>query len=340
MEHLEPMIPAAGKILILTKWLWTGLPTTAAVDITHRCNLRCRHCYWWKQDHPAELDDARMVTFLKGLRARGLGAAILYGGEPTLRPEICRAAGEIFDAVLVFTNGMNGFPRLRNIQWVLSLDGPEPINDQIRGSGVYARAVAHVKRASCPPIVHMTVSRLNQDSLAPFVEEMMRLPIKGIGFSFYTPDRTRDESDLFIPLGERDQLVRQLLRLRERHGERVGFTPAMARHLLTSGDFFRWNRYDACPVSRRVRCYQSNGEAKACTYGDTADCSRCGCAAVAAYQGAFRPFDYQTLRLVLGLMIPGLRVRPPLYGPAGGEENPCGAGHPAPEAPQPLGGLP
>jgi MoaA/NifB/PqqE/SkfB family radical SAM enzyme len=303
------MLLTPGKLLILAKWVLTSLPTTVAVDITHRCNLKCLHCYWWKQDHPTELDDGRMIAFFKGLRAKGLGAAILYGGEPTLRPDVCRAAGEIFDATLAFTNGMNGFPQLKNVQWILSLDGPEALNDTIRGSGVYAKALENLKNAPEPPIVHMTISRINQDSLNEFVREMMGLPIKGMGFSFYTPDLMRDNSGLFIPLEERDRLVMALLALRERYGEKVGFTPAMARQLLTSGDFFKWNSYAACPVSQRVRCFRSDGQPKACTYGDTADCSRCGCAAVAAYRGAFKPFDYLTLRLILGLMVPELRVR-------------------------------
>ena len=303
------MILTPGKLLTLAKWFLTGLPTTVAVDITHRCNLKCVHCYWWKQDHPPELDDNRMIAFLKGLRDSGLRAAILYGGEPTLRPKVCRAAGEIFDATLAFTNGTNGFPRLRNVQWILSLDGPEELNDAIRGTGVYARAVENLKKASQPPIVHMTLSRLNQYSLEAFVRETMKLPVKGIGFSFFTPDVTTDDSGLFIPLKERDRLVMELLALREHYGERVGFTPAMARQLLTTGEFFKWNSYAACPVSRHIRCFKSNGQPKACTYGDTADCSRCGCAAVVAYRGAFKPFDYSTLRLVLGLLIPEARVR-------------------------------
>lgn len=303
------MILTPGKLLIMAKWMLTALPTTVAVDVTHRCNLKCRHCYWWKQDHPAELDDGRMIAFLKGLRAKGLGAAILYGGEPTLRPRVCRAAGGIFDAALAFTNGMNGFPRIGNVQWILSLDGPKNVNDAIRGNGVYAQAVQHLKTAPAPPIVHMTISQLNQECLEAFVKEMMGLPVKGMGFSFYTPDRTVDESGLFVPLKERDRLMTRLLALRAQYGERVGFTPAMARQLLTTGDFFKWNRYADCPVRRHICCFKSDGQPKACTYGDTADCSRCGCAAVAAYRGAFKPFDYQTLRLIFGLMIPELRVR-------------------------------
>jgi len=298
-----------AKLIILAKWILTSHPTTVAIDITHRCNLKCVHCYWWKQDHPPELDDRQMIAFLKNLRARGLRAAILYGGEPTLRPEMCRAASKIFDSTLAFTNGVNGFPELENGQWILSLDGPEDLNDMLRGDGVYHRAVENLKRASQPPIVHMTISKLNQERLDDFVREMMELPIKGVGFSFYTPDKKIDDSGLFIPLSERNQLVKQLLDLRKKYGEKVGFTPAMARQLLTKGHFEKWNSYLACPVSQRVRCFKSNGQSKACTYGDNADCSRCGCAAVVAYRAAFKPFDYQTLRLILGLMVPEYRVR-------------------------------
>lgn len=293
-----------GKLVVLGKWLFTKQPTSAAIDVTHRCNLKCVHCYWWKQDHPLELPDRELIGLMERLRKEGLRAAILYGGEPTLRPEVCRAASRIFDATLAFTNGTNGFPRLENGQWILSLDGPREVNDRIRGKGVYDLAVQNLERAHRPPIVHMTISRLNADRVGEFVEEMMALPIKGIGFSFFTPDRGGEDPGPFIPLPARNRLLSELLCLRKRYGEKIGFTPAMARQLHTEGRFTRWNRFSSCPVSRRVRCFKSDGGRKACTYGDNADCSRCGCAAVAAYRAALRPLNYQSLRLVLGLLTP------------------------------------
>lgn len=299
---------SAGKLIILAKWLFTGQATSAAIDITHRCNLKCLHCYWWKEEHPKELGDSEMVSFMKGLRARGLRAAILYGGEPTLRPEVCWAASKIFDTTLAFTNGTNGFPELENGQWVLSLDGPEGVNDVLRGRNVYNLAIENLLKAPRPPIVHITICRLNQDGIDEFVREMMGLPVKGIGFSFYTPCLGGDDSRFFIPLEERNRVVRRLVELRRIYGEKVGFTPAMARQLLTDRDFMKWNRFSACPVSKRVRCFRSDGQPKGCTYGGNADCSRCGCAAVAAYRGAFRPLDYGTLRLILGLMVPEYQV--------------------------------
>jgi MoaA/NifB/PqqE/SkfB family radical SAM enzyme len=302
-----------GKLIIFAQWLLTRRPTTVAIDITHKCNLKCLHCYWWKQEHPTELDDGQMMAFLKGLRANGLRAVILYGGEPTLRPEICRAAARIFDITLAFTNGVNGFPELENGQWILSLDGPETENDRIRGEGVYQKAVENLKNAARPPIVHMTISKINQNSLERFVREMMALPIKGMGFSFVTPNLGVTDDNLFIPLTERNRLVMELLRLREKYGEKVGFTPAMARQLLTHGAFSEWNNLSTCPVSLRVRCYRSDGRPKGCTYGDRADCSRCGCAAVVAYRGAYKPFDYQTLRVILGLMTPAYQAQESSY---------------------------
>lgn len=185
--------------------------------------------------------------------------------------------------------------------------------DRIRGEGVYQKAVENLKNAARPPIVHMTISKINQNSLERFVQEMMALPIKGMGFSFVTPNRGMDDDNLFISLTERNRMVMELLRLRKKYGEKVGFTPAMARQLLTHGAFNQWNNLSTCPVSQRVRCYRSDGQPKVCTYGDQADCSRCGCAAVVAYRGAFKPFDYQTLRVILGLMTPEYQAKRSIY---------------------------
>jgi len=255
-----------------------------------------------------ELNDQEMINFMQHLRSKGLRAAILYGGEPTLRPEVYRAATKIFDATLIFTNGTNGLPELNNGQWILSLDGTKDVNDLIRGEGVYDRVIKNLCEAPRPPIVHMTISRLNQERIDDFVKEMMKFPIKGIGFSFYTPRRGLIDSRFLISLAERDRLVMHLLSLRQKYGEKIGFTLAMARQLLTNGDFSKWNKFSSCPVSKRVRCFKSDGQPKACTYGDDADCSRCGCAAVVAYRGAFKPLNYQTLRLILGLMVPEIEA--------------------------------
>ena len=299
------MISEICKALVLSLWIAIKRPGAAAVDITNRCNLRCKHCYWWEQDHPQELDDRDMVQLFRRLKTQGMRAAILYGGEPALRLDVCRAATEIFDGVLVFTNGTLGLPELGSGQWIVSLDGSKEVNDKIRGQGVFDSAVESIKRAPIPPIVHMTISRLNAACLEDFVREMLELPIKGMGFSFFTPIRGLDQQDLIIPIEERKGVAKRLLALREKYGERVGFTRAMARQVLADGSFSSWNSYERCPVSKGLQCYRADGTRKLCTYGDDADCSQCGCAAVAVYRGALYPPNYETMRLILGLTSPG-----------------------------------
>ena len=303
MLELIKTFSMAGRLLVRR-------PAAAAIDITSRCNLRCKHCYWWKQDHPRELDDEEMVALFHVVRRQGMRVAILYGGEPALRAKVCEAAARIFDSVLIFTNGTLGLFALgHRAQWIVSLDGPRRINDEIRGEGTYDRAVKNIRQASRPPIVHITISRLNEAFVEEFVEEMLALPIKGIGFSFFTPNRGERENEYLIPVQEREDTIRRLLNLRRRFGEQVGFTEAIARQLRVDGDYLSWNNYEKCPVSRGLKCFRSDGTIKLCTYGDDADCARCGCAAVSAFRGAFYPPNFETIKLVFGLLSPGFIPR-------------------------------
>jgi MoaA/NifB/PqqE/SkfB family radical SAM enzyme len=278
------------KARLLFTWAFTATKTTAAIDITNSCNLKCSHCYWWKEERQDELGDEAMVAFMKCLRAMGMTAAIIYGGEPMLRPRMCEAASRIFDHPLIFTNGTQGFAPF-DAQWILSLDGTREVHDGIRGKGAYDCSVENLRKAPRKPVVHTTITRQNEHNLEEFLDEMSGMPIKGVGFSFYTPHLTGVESGLFIPLAERDRIVDKLLRLRKKYWRIMGFTGSMANQFRQSGEFSKWNSLEKCPVSKVCNCYNSNGTPKQCTYGNGADCSRCGCASISVYRAAINHLD-------------------------------------------------
>lgn len=288
------------KARLLYTWAFTNTKTTAAIDITNSCNLHCAHCYWWKEDRPPELGDEDMVSFMRGLRAQGMTAAIIYGGEPMLRPGMCEAASHIFDHPLIFTNGTQGFSGI-DAQWILSLDGTREVHDRVRGHGAWDCSVENLKKAPRRPVVHTTITRQNRHNLEAFLDELIALPIKGVGFSFYTPHVTGDDGNLFIPVEERDPILDELLRLRKKYWRILGLTGAMADQ-FRSREFVQWNRRELCPASKVCNCYNADGTPKSCTYGNNADCSRCGCASIPLYRAAIKRLDPLALFMIYRLV--------------------------------------
>ena len=63
-------------------------------NLVRRCNLACQHCYSVSadRDFPGELSTDEVFAVLADLRAFGVPALILSGGEPLLRPDIYEIA--------------------------------------------------------------------------------------------------------------------------------------------------------------------------------------------------------------------------------------------------------
>lgn len=59
-------------------------------NLIRRCNLNCIHCYSLSTDvdFPGELSTAEVFAVLEDLKAFGVPALVLSGGEPLLRPDI------------------------------------------------------------------------------------------------------------------------------------------------------------------------------------------------------------------------------------------------------------
>ncbi len=282
------------------RFVFTDIKMILAINITSRCNLKCTHCYWWREEHPPQLDDDAMIALMLRERKAGKNMALLYGGEPVLRPKIIQASAQIFEATIVFTNGTVGFPDIPAI-WLLSLDGTREVHDAIRGKGVYDKIMKNVERDQFrKPVVHCTITRQNQHNIEDLLEEISANElITGIGFSFCTPEIGKHDDGIFIPLEERDEIIDRLVGLREKYGHVMGFNEATARQLKTTEAFPEWNSLEKCTVTHFVDCYNADGSPMKCIYGDNADCSRCGCTGIAAYRAAFKPFN---LKAVLGTM--------------------------------------
>lgn len=122
--------------------------------ITHRCNLRCKHCYqddYGAFENPEKINDI-LEQYCDLLKAYGCkGRLNITGGEPLTHPhlfELLRLAWSKGIKTGVLTNGtLIGEWEARrlkacHVDYVqVSLDGMEKVHDSIRGKGSFEKAV-------------------------------------------------------------------------------------------------------------------------------------------------------------------------------------------------------
>lgn len=84
------------------------IPLEVAIELTHRCNFRCGHCYLPKQPEADDLSTERILDLLEELAAMGTLRLMLSGGEPFLHSdwlEIAQRARSLGFMVVFLTNG-------------------------------------------------------------------------------------------------------------------------------------------------------------------------------------------------------------------------------------------
>ena len=189
----------------LLPFAWRGLrrdgpPIHLTLFVTGACNLRCRHCFHWREVEagvpgPAAEDVERLAESCA--RMGPLLWVSFAGGEPFLRadlPELARSFGSRgLRQLAIPTNGLVGAtPELAArmadenpgtfVSVSISFDGPPGVHDAIRkvpgGHGRSMEAVRALRRAADERdnlgIGLITcVTRENQDVLADHLEELV-----------------------------------------------------------------------------------------------------------------------------------------------------------------------
>ena len=90
------------------KALELGVPLSAQIDLTYRCNERCVHCYLDHDDH-GEMTTGELKTLLDQLASAGVLFLTLSGGEILLRKdffEVLQYARELSFCVKLKTNAI------------------------------------------------------------------------------------------------------------------------------------------------------------------------------------------------------------------------------------------
>ncbi len=255
---------------------------TVLLDITSRCNLRCKHCFYYRDERSKtkEIPLGNFLERLDGLNRRyGFISALWEGGEPMLRKDILVEGVKKYEFNIVPTNGTIEIPRLPKSIIVVSVDGPQKINDYIRGRGSYKRALKNTLRskAETDNRIHFqcTILPMNQDFIEALVEDLMRQKMPKLLFNFYVPQIGEKRSTLAWDTNEeRDPIVERVIKLKEKYPDfilnTIGETEKMFSDTCKSYT-------DRCFLKKNVLPLRANlDERMFCCYGENPDCDRCG----------------------------------------------------------------
>jgi molybdenum cofactor biosynthesis enzyme MoaA len=125
-----------------------------ALEVTHRCNLACPHCFVARDEEEARIDE--LLPVLRQLAGVGCRKVVLTGGEPLVRPDLeaiveaCAGQGLLVDLnsnLITLTA-----PRARALlaaglrEASVSLYGDEAAHDWfVECAGAFARALRGIR---------------------------------------------------------------------------------------------------------------------------------------------------------------------------------------------------
>ena len=167
-----------------------GFPDHLYIELTDRCNLRCKHCYLGARPGGQHTVDGRLVrAALSEFAAMGGRTVTFSGGEPLLHPDwksLLAHAGYVGLSCTLISNGTildkEGIETLvqLGVRIGLSIDGSQAAtHDAIRGPGSFARVQAALMSlaavgAHSQVIACFTPTRRNLNELIPWAKMLNR----------------------------------------------------------------------------------------------------------------------------------------------------------------------
>jgi len=210
----------------------SGFPINISVNLTRRCNLKCRMCTQHRHSSDTSQDlswyqpdkELQVSSWINLMEQVALFRPTLYvtGGEPMLYPEFGRFIKEAKKRHFLVQMTTNGTLLARNAEMLVqhgveiimvSLDGPPQVHDAIRGhsglfertaEGIRALVTARMRQGSPTPVVGLncTISKTNIASIPDMVAIASELNVDFLQFQhiiFSSPDHVARHNRLFSP---------------------------------------------------------------------------------------------------------------------------------------------
>ena len=216
-------------------------PRTLDIEITARCNLRCRYCYFF--NNPVvdyrDLSTDEWLKFFAELGSLGVMNVTLAGGEPFIRDDLPVLLEGIVRNRMRFSLLSNGaliddemaafIARTGRCDCVqISVDGScAAVHDTCRGKGSFNSAISGIHTLQCHRVnvaVRVTIHRNNVNDLeniAHLLLEELDLPGFSTNSAGYLGTCRLNAADVLLNIQERQVAMATLLRLTEKYNGRI-----------------------------------------------------------------------------------------------------------------------
>jgi SynChlorMet cassette radical SAM/SPASM protein ScmE len=212
-----------------------------SLEITDKCNLRCKYCYHFtgpgnvNKDLPLQ----EWLTFLKELPECGATNVTLGGGEPFLRDDLKEIITGVVENSLRFSMVSNGslitddiakfIASTKKCDFIqISVDGSTPeIHDSCRGQGSFEGAVRGIKilqKHKIPITVRVTIHHQNVhdlENIAKFLLEDLKIPNFSTNSVGYIGLCRKNANQTQLTTQDRMYAMQKLLELNKKYGKRV-----------------------------------------------------------------------------------------------------------------------
>ncbi|MCD6590892.1 MAG: radical SAM protein [Candidatus Aenigmarchaeota archaeon] len=288
----KALLGFAGIMKVLTGRL--KLPVSLSVDVTYRCNLSCKHCYFLKDGYREELPVEAFLNKIKKLKKKyNLYSCSWVGGEPLLRKDLIEKGKKLFPFNWIITNGTIQLPEWKDCVFFVSVDGTKKYHETIRGKGTYNKIKDNITSSSNRIFIATVLNKINYKSIDEMIQEWSKTNVKGINFDFYTPIYSNDQ--LFIPLKKRDKILDHILDLKKEYGNFILLSKKIIE-LMKSYNYKNVVGENCLQRKVTVSLDPMGRIKKPCVMGNV-DCSKCGCIITYAINAALNK-DLETMWLL------------------------------------------
>ena len=216
-------------------------PRSLDLEITSRCNLRCRYCYFFENSalDYRELSTDEWLQFFDECGRCAIMNVTLSGGEPFMREDLTELIKGIIRNRMRFSILSNGSlvrdemaafiaesGRCDSIQ--ISVDGSSgEIHDAYRGKGAFSGAIQGIRclqQHGLETAVRITIHRRNVyylEDIVRFLLEELKLPSVSTNSVGYLGSCRRYGDELLLTIQEREFAMQTLLKLSNDYNGRI-----------------------------------------------------------------------------------------------------------------------